>query len=53
LRGSQYNKRVNPVLGGLTVVAVIVIYAIIIGVILILRGIQERIGGGEGSVAAV
>jgi uncharacterized membrane protein HdeD (DUF308 family) len=42
----------QPVIGGLTVVAVLAIYAIVIGVILILRGFQDRFGGGAGSVAA-
>ena len=42
----------RPAIGGLTVVAVIAIYAIVIGLILILRGVEERIGGGGGAVAA-
>ena len=36
----------QPVLGGLTIIAVIAAYAMVIGVILIIRGIEEKIGGG-------
>jgi len=44
----------QPVIGGLTVIVVLAIYAIVIGVILILRGLLERFGaGGAGSVATV
>jgi hypothetical protein len=38
-------------MGGLTIVAVIAAYAIVIGVILIIRGIEEKMGGGSGPVA--
>ena len=41
----------QPVLGGLTIIAVIAAYAMVIGVILILRGIEEKVGGGAGPVA--
>jgi hypothetical protein len=43
---------VQPALGGLTIVAVIAAYAIVVGVILIIRGIEEKMGGpGPGPVA--
>jgi len=41
----------QPALGGLTIIAVIAAYAMVIGVILIIRGIEEKIGGGAGPVA--
>ena len=41
----------QPALGGLTIVAVIAAYAMVIGVILIIRGIEEKAGGGAGPVA--
>ncbi len=41
----------KPDLGGLTIVAVIAAYAMVIGVILIIRGIEEKVGGGAGPVA--
>jgi uncharacterized membrane protein HdeD (DUF308 family) len=41
----------QPVLGGLTIIAVIAAYAMVIGVILIIRGIEQKIGGGTGPVA--
>jgi uncharacterized membrane protein HdeD (DUF308 family) len=42
----------QPALGGLTIVAVIAAYAIVVGVILIIRGIEEKMGGpGPGPVA--
>lgn len=41
----------QPVLGGLTVVGVIAAYAMVIGVILIIRGIEEKTGGGAGPAA--
>jgi uncharacterized membrane protein HdeD (DUF308 family) len=41
----------QPAMGGLTIVAVIAAYAIVIGVILIIRGIEEKMGGGSGPVA--
>lgn len=41
----------QPVLGGLTIVGVIAAYAMVIGVILIVRGIEEKVGGGAGPAA--
>jgi uncharacterized membrane protein HdeD (DUF308 family) len=41
----------QPVLGGLTIVGVIAAYAMVIGVILIIRGIEEKAGGGAGPAA--
>lgn len=42
----------QPVIGGLTVVVVIGLYAIIVGIVLIVRAIQERSGrGGSGRLA--
>ena len=41
----------QPVIGGLTVIVVIGIYAIVVGVILILRSL-EVLGGGGGSQAS-
>ena len=42
----------QPAMGGLTIVAVIAAYAIVIGAILIIRGIEEKMGGpGPGPVA--
>ena len=42
----------NPLLGGLTVVAVIGVYGLVVGVVLIVRAFQERSGrGGSGAVA--
>jgi uncharacterized membrane protein HdeD (DUF308 family) len=42
----------QPVLGGLTIVAVIAAYAIVVGVILIIRSVEEKAGGpGPGPVA--
>ena len=42
----------QPAMGGLTVVAVIAAYAIVVGVILIIRGVEEKMGGpGPGPVA--
>lgn len=42
----------QPAMGGLTIVAVIAVYAIVVGVILIIRGIEEKAGGpGPGPVA--
>ena len=42
----------QPVIGGLTIVAVIAAYAIVIGVILIIRGVEEKMGGpGPGPAA--
>lgn len=35
----------QPAMGGLTIVAVIAAYAIVVGVILIIRGIEEKAGG--------
>jgi uncharacterized membrane protein HdeD (DUF308 family) len=41
----------QPALGGLTIVAVIAAYAMVIGVILIIRGIEQKAGGGTGPAA--
>jgi len=42
----------QPAMGGLTIVAVIAVYAIVVGVILVIRGIEEKAGGpGAGPVA--
>jgi uncharacterized membrane protein HdeD (DUF308 family) len=42
----------QPAMGGLTIVAVIAAYAIVVGVILIIRGIEEKVGGpGPGPAA--
>ena len=41
----------QPVLGGLTIIAVIAAYAMVMGVILIIRGIEQKVGGGAGPVA--
>jgi len=42
----------QPAMGGLTIVAVIAAYAIVVGVILIIRGVEEKMGGpGPGPVA--
>jgi uncharacterized membrane protein HdeD (DUF308 family) len=42
----------QPAMGGLTIVAVIAAYAIVLGVILIIRGVEEKMGGpGPGPVA--
>lgn len=42
----------QPAIGGLTIIAVIAASAIVIGVILIIRGIEEKMGGtGPGPVA--
>ncbi len=42
----------QPALGGLTIIAVIAAYAIVAGVILIIRGVEEKMGGpGPGPVA--
>jgi uncharacterized membrane protein HdeD (DUF308 family) len=41
----------QPVLGGLTIIAVIAAYAMVMGVILIIRGIEQKAGGGTGPVA--
>ena len=41
----------QPVLGGLTIVAVIAAYAMVLGVILIIRGLDQRVGGSSGPVA--
>lgn len=42
----------QPAMGGVTIVAVIAAYAIVVGVILIIRGIEEKAGGpGPGPVA--
>jgi uncharacterized membrane protein HdeD (DUF308 family) len=38
----------QPALGGLTIVAVIAAYAMVLGVILIIRGVEEKTGGGGG-----
>ena len=42
----------QPIMGGLTLVVVIGIYALVVGVILILRAFQVRAGGPPGSVAS-
>lgn len=42
----------QPALGGLTIIAVIAAYAIVMGTILIIRGVEEKMGGpGPGPVA--
>jgi uncharacterized membrane protein HdeD (DUF308 family) len=41
----------QPVLGGLTLIAVIGAYAVVLGVILILKAFQERSGGAGGLYA--
>ena len=41
----------QPALGGLTIVAVIAAYAMILGVILIIRGIEQKAGGNSGPVS--
>jgi uncharacterized membrane protein HdeD (DUF308 family) len=41
----------QPVLGGLTIIAVIAAYAMVTGVILIIRGIEQKAGGNSGPVA--
>ncbi|MFL7870445.1 MAG: HdeD family acid-resistance protein [Anaerolineales bacterium] len=41
----------QPVLGGLTIIAVIAAYAMVIGVILIIRGVEQKAGGSSGPVA--
>ena len=41
----------QPVLGGLTLIAVIGAYAVVLGVILILKAFQERSGGAGGPYA--
>lgn len=42
----------QPAMGGLTIIAVIAAYAIIVGVILIIRGVEEKMGGpGSGPMA--
>ena len=42
----------QPAMGGLTIIAVIAAYAMVMGVILIIRGIEERAGGpGSGPMA--
>ena len=41
----------QPVLGGLTIIAVIAAYAMVMGVILIIRGVEQKVGGGTGPVA--
>jgi uncharacterized membrane protein HdeD (DUF308 family) len=42
---------VQPAMGGLTIIAVIAAYAIVVGAILIFRGIEEKMGGpGPGPV---
>jgi len=44
----------QPIIGGLAIIAVIAAYAIVVGTILILRGIEEKMGGpGSGPVAYV
>lgn len=41
----------QPALGGLTIIAVIAAYAIVMGTILIIRGVEEKLGGpGPGPV---
>ncbi len=42
----------NPIIGGLTVLTVIGIYAIVLGIVLIIRAFQERSGGTPGTLAA-
>lgn len=42
----------QPAMGGLTIVAVIAAYAMVIGVILIIRGIEEKAGGPGAGPAA-
>jgi len=43
----------QPIIGGLTTMTVLAIYAIVIGVVLIIRAFQERLGGGgTGAVAS-
>jgi len=42
----------QPAMGGLTIIAVIAAYAIVVGAILIIRGVEEKMGGpGSGPVA--
>jgi uncharacterized membrane protein HdeD (DUF308 family) len=41
----------QPVLGGLTITAVIAAYAMVLGVILIIRGIEQKAGGSSGPIA--
>jgi uncharacterized membrane protein HdeD (DUF308 family) len=41
----------QPVLGGLTIAAVMAAYAMVLGVILIIRGIEQKAGGSSGPVA--
>ncbi len=42
----------QPALGGLTIIAIIAAYAMVVGVILIIRGIEEKMGGsGPGPMA--
>ena len=41
----------HPVIGGLTVVTVIAIYALVVGVVLIIRAFQAKSGGGSDSPA--
>jgi len=36
----------QPVMGGITVIAVLAAYALVIGVILIIRSLEMRFGGG-------
>ncbi|MFC2026099.1 HdeD family acid-resistance protein [Chloroflexota bacterium] len=42
----------NPIIGGLTVLTVLGIYAIVLGFVLIIRAFQEKSGGTPGSLAA-
>ena len=41
----------QPVLGGLTITAVIAAYAMVLGVILIVRGVEQKAGGSNGPEA--
>ncbi len=42
----------QPAIGGLTIIAVIAAYALVVGTILIIRGIEEKMGGpGPGPMA--
>jgi uncharacterized membrane protein HdeD (DUF308 family) len=42
----------QPLLGGVTVIAVLAAYALVVGVILILRSLEMRFGGGGGGPMA-
>ena len=50
-QANSWRELAFPVLGGLTIIGVIAAYAMVVGVILIIRGIEEKTGGGAGPAA--